>query len=133
MTKVYYDPISKGFYQDDIHRTIPSSSVEISDELRWELLDEVSSGKEIVFKDGILTSETVVATYQNVVDSERLWRDSELQYADIELYKVQDSDSKAVSTVAAWREYRKLLRSWPEHPKFPDTKYRPNSPKTKGK
>ena len=59
---------------------------------------------------------------------ERAWRDSELIRADIELYKVQDIDPKAVGTVAGWREYRKALRAWPEHKDFPNKEKRPVSP-----
>lgn len=59
---------------------------------------------------------------------ERYWRDSELIRSDIELYKVQDSDPKAVGTVAGWREYRKALRAWPEHKDFPNKEKRPVSP-----
>ena len=59
---------------------------------------------------------------------ERSWRNSELNRADIELYKVQDSDPKAKGSVSAWREYRKSLRQWPEHQDFPDNSKRPIAP-----
>ena len=64
----------------------------------------------------------------NLSYTERAWRDSELIRSDIELYKVQDSDPKAVGTVAGWREYRKALRAWPEHKDFPNKEKRPASP-----
>ena len=64
----------------------------------------------------------------NLSYTEKAWRDSELIRADIELYKVQDSDPKAVGTVAGWREYRKALRAWPEHKDFPNKEKRPVSP-----
>lgn len=60
--------------------------------------------------------------------TERVWRNSELNRADIELYKVQDSDSKAVGSVSPWREYRKALRQWPENQHFPDSSKRPIAP-----
>lgn len=59
---------------------------------------------------------------------ERLWRNSELFRADIELNKVQDSDTNSVGSVTDWRLYRKSLRSWPESPDFPDTTKRPAAP-----
>jgi hypothetical protein len=76
--------------------------------------------------------EVVQHTAKPKVDTakiqERLWRDGELTRADIELYKVQDSDPKAVGTVAGWREYRKALRSWPNSQDFPDISKRPVAP-----
>ena len=76
--------------------------------------------------------EVVQHTAKPKVDTteiqERLWRDAELTRADIELCKVQDSDPKAVGTVAGWREYRKALRSWPQSVDFPDTSKRPVAP-----
>jgi len=60
--------------------------------------------------------------------SERVWRDAELARADVELFKVQDSDPKAVGSVADWRQYRKELRAWPEHEGFPSKANRPKAP-----
>lgn len=59
---------------------------------------------------------------------ERLWRDSELSRADIELYKVQDSDPKSKGSVSEWREYRKALRAYPESEGFPNQESRPVAP-----
>jgi hypothetical protein len=60
--------------------------------------------------------------------SERFWRNLELCRADIELYKVQDSDSKAKGSVSDWRNYRKMLRGWPESLDFPNKEFRPKAP-----
>ena len=57
---------------------------------------------------------------------ERAWRDEELKRADIELNKVQDG--VGVGVVGDWREYRCLLRDWPEHASFPDSEFRPVAP-----
>lgn len=62
---------------------------------------------------------------------ERLWRDSELTRADVELYKAQDSDPKSVGSVSDWRFYRKALRAWPESKGFPKEAHRPVAPDTK--
>ena len=126
--KVYFDPVSKGFYQSDIHIKIPPSAIEITDEKRWELIEGQSNGKVIVVKDNEVTLQDDEPTEEDKAIVERLWRDAELARADIELYKVQDSDPKAVGTVAGWREYRKALRAWPEHKDFPDTSKRPVAP-----
>lgn len=48
---------------------------------------------------------------------EREWRDSELKFADIELFKVQDGEGTGL--VSDWRNYRKELRDYPQQPSFP--------------
>lgn len=73
--------------------------------------------------NGKWSDSTAEAEFQ-----ERLWRDSELDRADIELYKVQDSDPKAKGSVSGWREYRKALRAYPESEGFPNQESRPVAP-----
>lgn len=126
--KVYFDPISKGFYQSDIHSEIPPSAIEITDEKRWELIEGQSRGMVIVVNGNEVALQDDEPTEEDKAVVERLWRDAELARADIELYKVQDSDPKAVGTVAGWREYRKALRAWPEHEDFPNKEKRPVAP-----
>lgn len=46
--KVYFDPVTSGFYQSDFHKVIPSTAVEITDKKRWELIAGQSEGKLIV-------------------------------------------------------------------------------------
>lgn len=58
--------------------------------------------------------------------NERRWRNLELVRADTELKKAEDDDG--VGTPQEWRAYRKSLRAWPEHEKFPNKAYRPKSP-----
>jgi hypothetical protein len=127
--KYYYDPESKGFYQTDVNKIIPSSAIEISLEKKDELLKQESEGLSIVMKDGEVSYS--LATLKPEEDSERFWRDRELIRADIELNKVQDSDPKAVGSVLDWRTYRKALRAWPEDKNFPKQEFRPKSPASK--
>lgn len=61
---------------------------------------------------------------------ERLWRNTELTRADIQLMKVQDG-TIGLGTQKAWREYRIALREWPSHKKFPDVTSRPTAPDAK--
>lgn len=65
-------------------------------------------------------------TPEQLTAIERAWRDGELARADIELNKVQDG--MGTGTVSAWREYRCLLRNWPENEFFPDSTKRPAAP-----
>ena len=127
--EVYYDPISNGFYQSDINKVIPPTALVISDKRRWELVEGVSMGKEItVGASSELTLTNREVDEEDAKTSERAWRDSELDRADYELNKVQDSDPKATGSVSDWRSYRKVLRSWPEHEDFPNKDKRPASP-----
>ena len=54
---------------------------------------------------------------------ERHWRDSELAKADIEINTAVDSDNYFLEK--SWRNYRIVLRDWPENPDFPSKLYRP--------
>jgi hypothetical protein len=67
-----------------------------------------------------------IPTMDEIVSNERIWRNAELNRADIELNKVQDG--MGTGTVAAWREYRCSLRDWPESRDFPDSTKRPVAP-----
>lgn len=126
--KVYFDPISKGFYQSDIHKKVPSTAVEITDKKRWELIAGQSEGKVITVAGADIGLKEPDPITEDPSIPERAWRNTELNRADVELYKVQDSDPKAVGTVAGWREYRKTLRAWPEQEEFPNKEKRPVSP-----
>lgn len=57
---------------------------------------------------------------------ERIWRDTELRRAGIELNKVQDG--MGVGSVSAWREYRCALRNLPQHELFRAIEARPTVP-----
>lgn len=126
--KIYFDPVSQGFYQTDYHKNIPKTAIEVTDNLRWALLEGESRGEKICVEDGVITLKAPTVEALTTVPDERYWRDLQLAHSDIELNKVQDSDPKAVGTVSQWREYRKALRAWPEHKDFPNKEKRPVSP-----
>lgn len=60
------------------------------------------------------------------LDDARIWRDGELERADIELLKAEDGDG--TGTPSEWRAYRRALRAWPESPEFPSQGSRPAAP-----
>lgn len=118
---IYYHKVKKGFVLDsDTDQTVGLTKEEYT-----SLLSEQSSGKEIVNENGNIIAKFVGKDLDNI---ERSWRNGELQRADVELNKVQDSDPKAVGSVSDWRVYRKALRAWPEHKDFPNKEFRPISP-----
>lgn len=73
-----------------------------------------------------LGEELYVPTHEDLCFNEKLWRNTELSRADIELNKVQDG--VGVGSVAAWRQYRIDLRNWPEDKEFPNPAARPVAP-----
>ena len=125
---IYYSESTKGFYLSEINgNNLPQDCVEISKDKYKELLKGQSENKQII-SDSAGNPTLVDHKTEHTSTYERCWRDSELVRADIEIYKVQDSDPEAVGTVAGWREYRKALRAWPEHRDFPNKEKRPVAP-----
>lgn len=55
---------------------------------------------------------------------ERIWRNAELGWADIQINKLEDVGGNT----QVWRDYRIALRNWPEHVHFPNPAYRPEAP-----
>lgn len=128
MTKFYYDPESKGFYQNDFHAKIPKTAIEITDKLRWELIAGQADGKQITVNIDQVSLQVRKVDLYELTFLERDWRDMELVRSDIELNKVQDSDPKSSGSVSDWRSYRKALRAWPEQSNFPNKEFRPKAP-----
>lgn len=133
--KFYISKSTGGFYISEINgATIPKDAVEITKTLYLQLLSGINSGtKNIEFDSSGYPQlvEKQVEEREYAADQERYWRDGELLVADHEINKLQDSDTKAFGTVAAWRSYRKELRAWPEHINFPNKEFRPVSPRIK--
>lgn len=126
--KIFYSPSNKGFYHEGIQKTIPTDAFEISEKIYKELSAGLAEGKRVALSE---TNTLYLEAYkieENSPEQERAWRDSELSRSDKELYKIQDSDPKAVGLVADWRSYRKALRAWPENKNFPNKEFRPVAP-----
>lgn len=126
---MYFSKSTNGFYDKNINNIIPKDAVELDDETYTILFKGIASGKTVVADENgipVLVEQTL--TSDAIIRAERIWRDKELELADIELYKVQDADPSAYGTVAQWREYRKNLRRWPESENFPDKSSRPLPP-----
>lgn len=126
----YYSASTNAFYTSEINGdNIPEDSVEITEECKASLLAQ-QSGEKVICSDenGYPIIKDAVLSEENLIFIETQWRNQELVCADIELNKVQDADPKAVGTVAQWRDYRKMLRAYPESEGFPSGT-RPVSPK----
>lgn len=131
---VYFSQTKQAFYPEDLldayreSGTLPKDIVEITEEQYNEFFDKINSGYRVVNVRGAFKVERFSEEQPNNPESERIWRNMELARADIELFKVQDSDPKAVGSVSEWRQYRKELRAWSEHEGFPSKANRPKAP-----
>lgn len=128
MNSMFYSKSTGGFYTTEIHGdNIPADVVEITAEQHVALTEGQNSGKVITSdENGFPILIDPVITPEQLAAIERVWRDGELDRADIELNKVQDG--MGTGTVSVWREYRCLLRNWPENEFFPDSTKRPAAP-----
>lgn len=126
----YFDPDSSGFYNSKIHKTIPEKAIKISEEdyFNFALKSNPENTCISISNGKLVWSQISPPSNEDLQQIERSWRNIELHRADIELYKVQDSDPKSKGSVSEWREYRKALRSWPENPNFPNKEFRPKAP-----
>ncbi|MNQ04615.1 hypothetical protein D3C85_173330 [compost metagenome] len=127
---IYFSKSKNGFFRSEIHGdNKPEDCRSISEEVYLSLIEQQSLGKLIKSDEqGLPIAVDNIPSLAALMLDERIWRDSELRRADVELNKVQDSDPKSTGSVSDWRLYRKALRAYPEHPEFPSRAARPTSP-----
>lgn len=125
---IFYNPLNEGFYHTGVQPQIPNTAVKITKLQYQEFQKAQAEGFKPIFLDGGFTFQERVTTEEELSIVEASFIDDELIRVRSELEKIQDSDTNAVGTVAQWREYRKALRAWPEHEKFPSKEFRPVAP-----
>jgi len=86
-----------------------------------KMLEEVTAGKA-----EIAPFDHQAKARQDAINVERQWRNGELQRADIEVFKAEDT--AGAFNAEDWRSYRQTLRAWPASPDFPDSAKRPAAP-----
>lgn len=124
-----YSPKTDTFYPENIiYNSLPDDVVDVGEEDFTKFIQTAPEGYTRGFSNGKVSWIKVIKSEENLASEERYWRNRELNRSDIELNKVQDSDSNAKGSVADWRSYRKALRSWPESSDFPDSTKRPVAP-----
>lgn len=126
--KIYYNPDNEGFYHEGVQKKIPTEAIEITKKQYEDFISIQNTGKKVSYESGEFIYLDREPSSEELKSAEIAWVTSELDLAGEELAKVQDSDPKAVGTVAQWREYRKALRAWPEHKDFPNKDKRPVAP-----
>lgn len=122
----YFSPAEQALFNTQFFKKeqMPDDVVALDSAQYKEVTEKLNTEHMITFVDGVLVSTKKLVSD----DEERGWRNFELYRADVELYKVQDSDPKAAGSVTDWRTYRKELRAWPEHKDFPNKDKRPVPP-----
>ncbi|WP_406821150.1 phage tail assembly chaperone [Pseudomonas sp. KnCO4] len=135
--QIFASKSTRGFYEVDESSNIPSDAVEVSAELRTELLEGERSGKVIAWgEDGIpFLVEPPLPTSEELAVIERRWRDERLLASDGLVTRHRDERDIGVVTTLSEKqfsellEYRQSLRNWPQADAFPTfTQSRPSAP-----
>jgi hypothetical protein len=135
--KVFFSPATALFYDADIYGDqLPQDAIEITEDLRQQLLESQSLGKQIVAgKNGQpLAVERPGPTFEQQVERERFWRDSLLTKTDTMVTRhrdEQDAERATTLTTAQYQQmqaYRLDLRDWPTSRSFPSDVHRPVPP-----
>ncbi|WP_262378193.1 phage tail assembly chaperone [Pseudomonas sp. WS 5532] len=138
MTKYYYGPSSKGFYNTDVHskEQIPADAVGISNSLYETLRDGQSGLKRIeIDKDGMPALVDVAdQDDERAADEERYWRDTEIESIKWLRERHRDETEQAQKNTLTVDQYKELLayiqtlRDWPQLEGFPGAEHRPVAP-----
>lgn len=120
---IFYNPISKGFYNNSIHTAIPAGSIEITPSEHSSLLESQSSGFDIVVQNGRVVSVARVQeiTWQNIRDA----RDKKLR--DSDWTQLNDSPMNDLLK-QQWATYRTALRNITEAFQNPSLVVWPKAP-----
>jgi len=127
---------TRGFYDAEIHTSMPDDVVEISVEDHAELLAGQSEGKVITWGDDgypVLVDPPPL-TADEMAATERVWRDLRLAETDSVVTRHRDElESGGPTTLTAeqyadLQGYRRQLRDWPQGAEFPLADHRPIAP-----
>ncbi|MGS7253238.1 phage tail assembly chaperone [Pseudomonas anuradhapurensis] len=128
---------TRGFYSSAENSSIPSDAIEISAELKSELLKGERSGRVIAWgDDGVpFLIDPPPPSPDELATIERRWRDERLLATDGMVTRHRDErDIGAPTTLDTEQfskllEYRQSLRNWPQADAFPTfTQSRPSAP-----
>lgn len=133
MNKYYFSAETLGFYPESMKPryeatgTWPGDTKLCTNEQYLTYSKNPPEGKTRGAGDnGLPRWIDVILTPDELAIIERAWRDGELQRADIEVFKAEDT--AGAFNAEDWRLYRKNLRSWPDSVDFPDSTKRPAAP-----
>lgn len=133
---IFWSASSKCFYDSRINSGMPEDAIEISGQLRDQLIVGELSGKVISADQSgwPVLQDPAPPSNDDVISAEREWRDAELQRVswlrdrhrdqlDLELPLSLQAVSFSELLV-----YIQALRDWPQSSSFPDSQYRPVAP-----
>ncbi|WP_236721967.1 phage tail protein [Pseudomonas frederiksbergensis] len=126
----------KGFYDDDVHETLPEDALKITLERHSELLVGQSGGQLIDFspENGPVLIDPPPASPEALATIERQWRDARLLESDGVVSRHRDELEGGGTTTLTLEQYTELqayrsgLRNWPEAGEFPLIDHRPPPP-----
>lgn len=125
--QVFASKSMRGFYSSADNSNIPGDAVEISAELKSELLEGERSGRVIAWgDDGVpYLIDPPPPTAEEMALIERRWRDKQLLATDGVVTRHRDERDIGTPTTlsseqfSALLEYRQSLRNWPQADAFP--------------
>ncbi|WP_415763509.1 phage tail assembly chaperone [Pseudomonas sp. CP4] len=132
---IFYAASTGGFYDDAVHVAMPDDAVEITAELRSELL--AGEAQSLVIgadENGRPVLKKLEPDFQTQATSERIWRDGEIESIKWLRERHRDEVEMASATTLSGEQYEallhylKLLRDWPQSEGFPDEQARPERP-----
>lgn len=132
----FYSRTTGTTYFKEIHGSVPSDAVPISEDRFKEVIINPAPGKLRAHDDDGLPVliDPPPATIEELAAAERQWRDVEIENVRWlrERHRDEvDSDRPTTLTVAQSGElldYVQGLRDWPQSDEFPDVKFRPIAP-----
>lgn len=134
---VFFCPSTTSFYDDDIYGDqLPQDAIEITEDLRQQLLEAQSLGKQIVADEAgqPIAIDRPGPTFEQQVARERFWRGSQLSKTDSLVTRHRDEQDAGRETTLTDVRYKQLqayrldLRDWPEAAGFPSEANRPLEP-----
>jgi hypothetical protein len=138
MTDFFYCPTNNGFYNTDVYAPehMPSGVIAISKERYIGLRDGQSGLKRIALgADGVpALVDVVVDSDELAANTERYWRDTEIERVKWLRERHRDELEMSASTSLNRDQYSELLiylqllRDWPQTDNFPDQGFRPLKP-----
>ncbi|ROO02271.1 hypothetical protein BK674_05385 [Pseudomonas moraviensis] len=132
---IFYAASTGGFYDDAVHVAMPDDALEITAELRSELLAGEAQALVIdADENGRPVLKTPELDVQSQANRERIWRDGEIERIKWLRERHRDEVEMASATTLSGEQYEALLnylkslRDWPQSESFPDEQARPDRP-----
>lgn len=127
---------TRGFYDPEIHGSMPEDALEITPERHAELLAGQSKGKVITWgNDGFpVLVDPPPPSDEELERVERAWRDAQFSPTDAIVSRHRDELESGGATTLSPEQYtelqvyRRKLRNWPQGADFPLADHRPVAP-----